>query len=143
MSKLRDGLILLGGFFGSYFLCKRLSASREKPSASSGTFYVPGNPSPRPPMLMTGDSFRLVTGGKYYATVDVGFPTSLGASPEKILKLAAEKGFTHVSVNETRPSNWPGQAEADYYIYAEYSGQPMLFERNPGPGVNVVEAFSQ
>jgi hypothetical protein len=135
--------IAAGVAYLSYFLCKSIYASMAKPLPSSPASAPLPPPSP-------GNAARLVTGPltatpghRYYVTVTVGFPASIAASQSKVASLATSKGFTDVSVSTSRPQGWPGQVAGDYYITGVYRGTPTSFDRNPGPGVNVVEGFEQ
>ncbi len=137
----KEWAILVGGSVGTYLTLKHLwTLTRKQLPQQSPTPQLPGAPTMKPTVIV-GESIPFTPGRHYWATVDVGFPASITADPEAITKLAAERGFVNVSVSETRPPNWPGRSEGDYYISGQYRGAPSSISKEPGPGVEVKEAF--
>lgn len=141
-------LIFVVGTLVTYHLCKKVASLSAKPLPAPSPGPGPGPvPTPQPgsqaPMLLVGPSIPIVTGTRYFATVNVGFPASLGASPEKIQSLARDRGFTNVFVSESLPAGWPGKMSGDYYVQGDYTAQASApnMEREPGPGIEVVEIF--
>jgi hypothetical protein len=71
---------------------------------------------------------QLVQQGRYVATVDVPFLLGALVSPALLKSKLEEKGFTGVSVSESKPAGFPLPGLADYYVAVSWNRTPQVFD---------------
>ena len=101
-----------------------------------------GHAPPQTARLMQGDPLNTVQGKTYWVTLQMhGLAASAGR--DSVVDEATSRGFTDIVPSPTRPKDWPGQAQGDWYVKAK-AARPNQFARQKGSafaGVNIIEAF--
>jgi hypothetical protein len=70
----------------------------------------------------------LVEKGSYVATVDVPFLLGAIVNAPLLKSKLEEKGFTNVSVAESKPAGFPLGGDADYYVTVSWNQNPKVFD---------------
>ncbi len=136
------GLLIAGGAI-TMVLLERFT--KVKNPGSAERIFIPDDPvaptaGPQPPPpAFSGPrqappgAIQVHPGILYRVSVNIAFPLSLVASVSKAVREAQNRGFTNVSVSQSKPPGWPG-ASADYYVTGTYAGAPKFMGRSEAGG---------
>ncbi len=134
------GLLVLGGAAVLLFLER---FTKVKNPGTAERIFVPDSPGtagpqPPPPAFSSprqapAGPVQVSPGILYRVTVNIAFPLSIVASVSKAVAEAQKRGFSNVSVTQSKPPGWPG-ASGDYYVTGTYAGAPKFMARSEAGG---------
>jgi hypothetical protein len=93
------------------------------------------------PTQLPTDPVLLTPGATYFVSLNVGGLLASFVGPAQLADVAQGEGFTNVDASQTRPSDWPSQMPAAFYVKGTYSGPAKAQSRALAPGVTIVDVY--